>query len=194
MVQKLSFLKKAAMPRVIRTPAKNFRVLCAAHCPPVTRIVCLALSFCVLNTSMAGAIETTNSSGLFLEERKGYTYAVSNNSPLSRTSTQESAPLRSPLSSSCSKLLSLNASPKHKDIAGRRLGARTSSGNAAVPVALGLFFGARLALGPKEITPSSKRFHLGPQIRATLRGGNSYALAVAAYRKCEKEGFLNAPK
>lgn len=194
MVQKLQLTKKAVLPRVIRTPVKTFRILCAAYCPPAARILCFALTLCILNTSMAGAIETTKASGLFLEERKGHTSSLSNNSPLSRKSMQESAPLRSPLSSSCLKLLSLNASPKHKNDTGRRLGSRTSSGNAAVPVALGLFFGARLALGPKKITPSSKRFQIGPELRGTSHSGHSYALAVAAYRKCEKEGFLNAPK
>lgn len=194
MVQKLHLIKKTAMPRVIRTPAQIFRVICVPYCRPIIRSVCFALTLCVLNTSMAGAIETTKASGLFLEERKGYTSSLSNKSPLSRKSQQESAPPRSPISSSCLKLLSLNASPKHKGNAGRRLGSRSSSGTAAVPVALGLFFGARLALGPKEITPSSKRFHIGPELRGTSQNGNSYALAVAAYRKCEKEGFLNAQK
>lgn len=61
----------------------------------------------------------------------------------------------------------------------------------AASVALGLFLGVRVALGPKEIVKKNKRVQIGPEIHAMNRGGDNYALAVASYRSCKNDYLLN---
>lgn len=65
----------------------------------------------------------------------------------------------------------------------------------AASVALGLFLGARIALGPKEIVQKRGRIHVGPQFRAANDNGQTYALnyalSVAAYRSCKNNYVLS---
>lgn len=135
----------------------------------IFRLLSLITLCTVLNISVAHAIETTKASGLVIE--KGQTL----NSSLSSSSQN-----------SCHQYLSVNyVPPKHNINAGM-------NDNAAVPAALGLVFAVRLVLGPKEIVPSSKRIQIGPEIRGSNDKGNSYALAIAAYRNCQKQEFLKS--
>ncbi len=161
---------RVILPRVVRTPRQIFRILCAA-------LLC-----CILNVSLAHAIETTKASGLLLEKKQ--------------TNFSSHTPLSSPFSrkdekaSPCLKFLSHSSVPPKQNVSAGNT--RQIAGKAAVPAALGLVFGVRLVLGPKEIVPSSKRVQIGPEIRGVASNGNSYALAVAAYRKCQKEEFLKS--
>lgn len=60
----------------------------------------------------------------------------------------------------------------------------------AASVALGLFLGVRVALGPKEVIKRNKRVQIGPEIHASNNGGGNYALAVASYRSCKNNHVL----
>jgi hypothetical protein len=71
---------------------------------------------------------------------------------------------------------------------------RRSVGSTATPVALGLFLGVRVALGPKDVINPTKRLQIGPEIRADDNRGNSHALAIAAYRSCKNNHVLGLQK
>ncbi len=162
---------RVSLPRIIRAPHQMFRILSLA-------VLCAAL-----NISLAHAIETTKASGLLTEkEQTAYSSLSPHSSPFSRKDKRLSP---------CLKFLSHGSvSPKQDVGAGNN---RQLAGAAAVPAALGLVFGVRLVLGPKEIVPSSKRVQIGPEIRGFSHDNTqSYALAIAAYRKCEKEEFLRS--
>lgn len=133
------------------------------------RILCMTILCCAFNSPMALAIETTKASGLVLGKGQA---------PNSSLTSQNS----------CRKYLSSNyVSPKHSHDIGVTKGA-------TVPVALGLFLGVRIALipspAPQKGQKLSRNVQIGPEIRGVSSTGNSYALAVAAYRKCQKEEFL----
>lgn len=159
------------MPQVIRTPYKIFR------------ITSMALLLCIVNSSLATAFETTKASGLVLEKEQ--------------TNSSSHTPLASPYSrkderlSPCLTFLSrTSVAPKQDVGTGNN---RQFAGDAAVPAALGLFFGVRIVLGPKEVIPASqRRIQIGPELRGASDRGGSYALAIAAYRKCQKEEFLKS--
>lgn len=60
----------------------------------------------------------------------------------------------------------------------------------AASVALGLFLGVRVALGPKEIVKANQRIQIGSEVRSTFKGNDNYALAVASYRSCKNDHAL----
>ncbi|MEM7618475.1 MAG: hypothetical protein AAF244_03720, partial [Pseudomonadota bacterium] len=60
----------------------------------------------------------------------------------------------------------------------------------AAPAALSFILGVRIALGPKDIVPSSERVQIASEILSPNKGGNNHALAVAAYRSCKNEHAL----
>lgn len=167
-------------PRVIRTPQKIFR------------IICMATALCVVNISLASAIETTKASALLdrnvVEKKQRILSLTPHSSPVSRNDKKENP---------CLSFLSVTSvPPKHGSKDRYDVGRQPRAGNATVPVALGLFLGARLALIPSQAPQKdralSHRLQIGPEIRGISRHGNSHALAVAAYRKCQKQEFLKA--
>jgi hypothetical protein len=174
--KKASACRKSPISRVIRAPGY------------IVRISAFTLLFCILNAGFSQAIETTKATGLVYQKGQGpHSSLRSPQSPsLSRNGDRQQTP------SPCLSLLTSakNVSPKHSFDAG----SRHHAGKAAVPVALGLFLGVRLALipspAPLKDQKLSQRLRIGPEIRGVSSHGNSYALAVAAYRKCQKEEFL----
>ncbi len=67
---------------------------------------------------------------------------------------------------------------------------RRSAGNAAV---LGLVFGVRFALGPKEVMkPGKGRAAVGFEVLQQRETGGMHALAVSEYRRCRNEKALKA--
>jgi len=149
------------MPRVIRTSKTIFR------------ITCLGVAICIVNTSVALALQTIKTSSFALEGKQGLKSSLAHPSPQFRQNKKARIP-----NIHCLALLSSSAPLKHGYKTVRRLEpSNVPSGNVAVPVALSLFFGA----------------HLPPTARETLhKKSNSSALAVAAYRQCEKETLLKA--
>lgn len=59
-------------------------------------------------------------------------------------------------------------------------------------VALGLFLGVRVALGPKEVVQDNKRVQFSSEIRSTRAGGHNHALAIASYRACKNKQALKS--
>lgn len=59
-------------------------------------------------------------------------------------------------------------------------------------VALGLFLGVRVALGPKEVVQDNKRVQFSSEIRSTRAGGHNHALAIASYRACKNNQALKS--
>lgn len=132
----------------------------------------------------AFAIETTKASALTLEEmRKDYTFSYTQKSP----QTAQVDP--------CLSYLNAHLSPdvKHKDFNDQSEYQRPA-GKKAVPVALGLVLGVRIALGPRELVSSSQRVQIGPEIRSNVSGSNPRALAIAAYRGCKNKQTLKLQK
>ena len=128
----------------------------------------------------AFAIETTKASALYPEEmREDYTLSYTRKSP------------QSSQVDSCLSYLNARLSPdaKRKDFTDQSQYQRPA-GNKAVPVALGLVLGVRIALGPREIVNPSQRVQVGPEIRSNLHGSNPRALAIAAYRGCKNKQAL----
>ncbi len=132
----------------------------------------------------AFAIETTKASALNLEEmREDYTLSYTRKSP------------QSSQVDSCLSYLNAHLSPdaKHKDFADQSK-YRRPAGNKAVPVALGLVLGVRIALGPRELVNPTQRVQIGPELRSISSGSNPRALAIAAYRGCKNDQTLKLQK
>jgi len=125
----------------------------------------------------AGAIETTKASALVIEE-------ASVDRSLSFTK-------RNPHSAQADPCLPLlHASRLSPGASAESRGQPLDVDKKAVPVALGLFLGVRVALGPKEVVKNRDRVQIGPEFRATNIGNDNYALAVAAYRSCKNNHVL----
>ena len=123
------------------------------------------------------AIETTKASGLILEE-------VNSNSSLSFTK-------KSPLSAKADPCLPLLHSARLSPGASAESHRRPiKSDKKAASVALGIFLGVRVALGPKEVVKERGRVQIGPEVRTANLGEDNYALAVAAYRSCKNNHVL----
>jgi hypothetical protein len=130
-----------------------------------------------ITTVPARAIETTKANALKLQEiRNGSSYSFQKSPPLAKADP-------------CLPLIhARRLSP------GASAGSQTSrihAGKAAVPVALGLFLGARIALGPKEVVKPSNRVQIGPEFRMARIDSNEHALAIAAYRSCKNDHTLS---
>ncbi len=158
--------------RVIKARYRMVRIFLSA-------LVCMIF----LSTAPAGAIETTKASALVTEEMRAVR-------PLSFTKS-------SPLAQADVCLSFLHAARLSPGVSARNGAAQSQTrrpvGKTAVPVALGFFLGVRIALGPREVVKSSKRVQIGPELRTASNGGASYALAIAAYRRCKNEHALNLP-
>lgn len=87
------------------------------------------------------------------------------------------------------KCLSLLKAVRYNDASSAMDRDRRSAGKAT---ALGLIFGVRFALGPKEVMKNAKGRDVTFEIRDAggLDNGGSHALAIADYRRCKNEQTL----
>ena len=132
----------------------------------------------------AFALPTTKASALTLKEmREDYTLSRSYDDRSQSPKTTLSAPV-DPCLSSLQARLSPDA--KAKDLNNQSTHQRLAD-KKAVPVALGFMLGYRIARGPHEAITTGENVQIGSNSRRNLKGGNSRALAVAAYRSCKNE-------
>lgn len=148
------------------------------------RLIRIFLSTLIVAFSMtsvpARAIETTKANALkFQEMRNGTSYSFQKSPSLAEA--DPCLPLIH------AQRLSPGASADSQI-------SRVNAGKAAVPVALGLFLGARIALGPKKVVKPSNKVKIGPEFRIARTGSNNYALAIAAYRSCKNDHNLSLHK
>lgn len=171
--------------RIVKARFKMFRIFTAASLSVVTisMIAVAIFSVSIFSSGSAGAIETTKASALILEEMRG------GSSSLSFTKKSPPRPQADP----CAVLLEASStSPgvNPQGIFALSDTQRPAGNKTAAPVALGLFLGVRLALGPKEIVKNAKRVQIGPEFRASSNQGDNRALAIAAYRSCKNNHDL----
>lgn len=143
----------------------------------------MILSGFILTVSIiapAFAIETTKASALNLGEMRADLIP-------SHTEKSPQSALGDPCLSSLNARFSQNAETKDYRL---QSDTRHPADTKAVPVALGLFLGVRLALGPTEIIKQDRRVQMVSEIRGTSYGGNPRALAIAAYRSCKNTHTL----
>ncbi|MEM6810897.1 MAG: hypothetical protein AAF549_00340 [Pseudomonadota bacterium] len=157
--------------RIFRTRHKLFKLTLS-----------IALLFSFIISIPAQAIETVKASAIMPED-------IVTSRPLSFT---HKIPPRADQTDPCLPLLgSVKAVSSYYALPGRATNRQQVGQKAAAPVALGLIFGVRVALGPKEVIRGSKRVEIGPEIHAVNNGGtNSRALAIAAYRSCKNDYAL----
>jgi hypothetical protein len=67
---------------------------------------------------------------------------------------------------------------------------RPAGTKASMPMTLGFLIGVRVALGPKEVVKPGRRVQIGPELLQRYDTGESYALAVASYRRCKNDMAL----
>ena len=67
---------------------------------------------------------------------------------------------------------------------------RPAGQKASMPMTLGFLIGVRVALGPKEVVKPGRRVQIGPELLQRYDTGESYALAVANYRRCKSDMAL----
>lgn len=67
---------------------------------------------------------------------------------------------------------------------------RPAGQKASMPMTLGFLIGVRVALGPKEVVKPGRRVQIGPELLQRYDTGESYALAVANYRRCKSNKAL----
>lgn|GEM_PF-1597473 len=133
----------------------------------------------------AMAIETVKASALVPEEMRS-------GSPLSFT--QKSPPNAAKSKDPCLPLLSSNSGSK---ISLANMPGRPNRHNVektAAPAALGFILGVRIALGPKDIVKDGNRVQLTSTVLGNQKGGDTHALAIAAYRSCKNEHNLTLKK
>lgn len=141
------------------------------------RIFLSTLLLCAVVAPVPGrAIETTKASALVMKEGQ--------KSSLSFRKSPSSAQ-----ADPC--LLLLHASRLSPGDTASSQSNRRPVGKNAVPVALGLFLGVRIALGPKEVVKPYNRVNFGPEIRTGRDSNDNYALSIAAYRSCKNEHALS---
>ena len=130
----------------------------------------------------ASAIETTKASALMTEEMKGAKdLSFTRKSPHEAQSGSTADP--------CLPLL--HAHRQSPGESAMSFNNRRSVGHkTATPVALGLFLGIRVALGPQDVLKNKTRVQIGPEVRTNQVSGDNYALAVAAYRGCKNKHTL----
>lgn len=130
----------------------------------------------------AKAIVTTTGSTIVLEDAMADT-------PLSFTKKVPQPAKKDP----CLSLLHaarLSPGANMQGSSSRRFQQDNVADKQAASVALGLFLGFRVALGPKEVIKDDARVQIGPELRSTETGRDNYALAVASYRSCKNEHAL----
>lgn len=137
--------------------------------------------FMVMWGGSARAIETTTASALQFEEKRAKTASL-----LKSPQASQSDPCRSILKTRLSPGAS---SQGYSDHANR---GAISADKKAASVALALFLGARLALGPKEMIQDQQQAQIEPEFQATNENGNNYALRISAYRSCKNNHVLQA--
>jgi hypothetical protein len=129
-----------------------------------------AFFFCLVSASPLHAIGTINASALNLDLEQ------------SAGSFSKSSP--SANADSCLPLLrQVRLSPSGS--ANISQSQRPAGQKASMPMTLGFLIGVRVALGPKEVVKPGRRVQIGPEIIQRYDTGESYALAIAAYRRCK---------
>ena len=124
-----------------------------------------------------GAMETTKASALVLEELGAKDLSFTKKSPHEAQADPCLPLLHAHRQSPGESAMSFNNR--------RSVGHKT-----ATPVALGLFLGIRVALGPQDVLKNKTRVQIGPEVRTNQVSGDNYALAVAAYRGCKNKHTL----
>lgn len=137
----------------------------------------------------ANAIETVKASALVPEDtRKDTSLSFTQKPPHATEKTSQNDPCLPLLSfQKGSKIAAKFTTPTHFS---GRTDRRTGVDKTAAPAALSFILGVRIALGPKNVVPSSERVQIASEILANNKGGNNHALAVAAYRSCKNEHAL----
>ena len=168
------FNKKRGVPvlvagRNIKARFKVFRIYLS-----------LAAVMVFVSTVPVGAFETTEISALKTEEIRAV-------QPLSFK--------KSPLEAQADPCLPL-LHARHLSPGASALSptSRYHADKTAAPVALGVVFGVRIALGSKRIVKPSQRVQIGPEFLAGDGNNGNYALSVAAYRNCKNEHTLDLHK
>ena len=157
---------------------KHRNIIRFAHPLLVLFLFVLVMSF----IAPSFAIETTKASALFSEEmREDYTLSFTKKSP---HFAQKDI---------CRSYLKARLSPGAHDN-DRSSNYQRPAGEKAVPVALGLVLGVRIALGPREIASQRDRVQMVSEIRSDFNGGNPRALAIAAYRSCKNKQTLKSQR
>lgn len=178
--------------RVIKARFKMFRIFAdapqfsAALSSPKLLVALVVSTLVFVSILPAQAIETTKASALVLEEMRG----------TSSLSFTKKSPPRSQADPCALLLEARSTSPgaHSQGVFGLSDTQRPAGNKTAAPVALGLFLGVRLALGPQEIVKKSKRVQIGPEFRANSNQGDNRALAIAAYRSCKNNHDLTQYK
>lgn len=131
--------------------------------------------FSIVSASPLHAIETIKASALKLDLEQG------------RNTFSQSSP--SATADSCLPLLrQVRLSPSGSVNNGQSQ--RSAGTKASMPVTLGFLIGVRVALGPKEVVKPGRRVQIGPELVQRYDTGESYALAIAEYRRCKNAKAL----
>lgn len=134
----------------------------------------VTLFFSTSMASSVSAISTIKASALQLNLE-----ATNNNGSFTSSSPSAQA-------DSCLPLLKqVRLSPDGSDLGQSQRSAGTTK--ASMPVTLGFLIGVRVALGPKEVVKKNQRVQIGPEILQRYDTGESYALAIADYRRCKDD-------
>lgn len=131
--------------------------------------------FSIVSASPLHAIGTINASALKLD-LESQSRSFSKSSPLAGAD-------------SCLPLLrQVRLSPSGSVNIGQNQ--RPAGPKASMPMTLGFLIGVRVALGPKEVVKPGRRVQIGPELLQRYDTGESYALAVANYRRCKNDMAL----
>ncbi len=149
---------------------------------PMAIFLCFFTIFSIVAPALA--IETTKASALTTEEMRE-TYSLSN----SQKSPQHNKAL-----DTCHSFLNTYFSQDAINDKVSPSNFRRSIGeNNTAPLALSVFLGVRIALGPKETINQLGRVQTVSTLQANT-GGYPRALAIAAYRACKNEQNLKQHK
>lgn len=141
----------------------------------VSNFVTIVFFYSIVSASPLFAIETIKASALKLDLEQN---SMSN---FSRSSPQTLADSCLPLLKQVRLSSAGNAVGQNRHKAGHK---------SSMPMTLGFLIGVRVALGPKEVVKSGRRVQIGPELLQRLDTGESYALAIASYRRCKDNKAL----
>jgi len=164
--------------------SKNLRIFIY----PIALFICF---FTVLSFALpALAIETTKASALYLEEqRQAHTLShTANKAPHSKTAKPCQLSLNAPAKATAFSPKANrygDASYPSSNFSSHKRNVRNSA-----PLALAAYLGVRVALGSTQAANGKGRVQFRSNVQL-YDGGHSDALAIAAYRHCQKERTLS---
>ena len=144
----------------------------------VNLLYAMALFICFFITLSVAlpalAIETTKASALYPEELRN-THTLSNNAKKSQKFANDT----------CRSYLDIS----HTVVKSHSQPSSVSKDRNPAPLALAAYLGVRVALGPKEAVQNKRNVQINSNAYVS-NSGHPRALAIAAFRQCQKEANL----